>query len=186
MTPGGRRSSSFSDGRCTRTTRSPPASCSSGRSAVFAPAVSNSASANPEAIPAPRSTSTSRPAPASFPAVAGTAGPRLSPETLSFRTATFMALSSAPADVDLQLVDQPLLLVEHQLDQVAHGDDADDRALLLDQEVPREVDPHQVRALRLRAAGRDEREVGPHRLGDRVIAGRSARQHAVDQLALGH
>src|SRR5215813_7936170 len=168
-------------------TRSPPASSDSGRSAVLAPAESKSASANPEATPAPRSTSTVSPALTIFSTVAGTAATRRSPAALSFRTATFMApLLSAAADVDLQLVDQPLLLVEHELDQVAHGDDADHRALLGDQEVPGEVHPHQVRALRLGAAEGNQRQNGPHRLGDRVFASPSAREHAVDQLALGH
>src|SRR6266850_2495305 len=183
------RSTSCADGRWTLSTTSPSESVDPGRASTFAPAPRYSASGKPDATPAPASTSTSIPAPTIFSTVAGTAATRLSPSTLSFRTATLMRPGARPlaaGDVDLQLVDQPLLLVQHQLNHVAHGDDADHRAFLPDQQVAREVDAHQVRALGLGGGGGDEGEVAAHRFPDRLIALAAARQHVVDELSLCH
>src|SRR5882762_5405930 len=183
------RSTSCADGRWTLSTTSPSESVDSGRASTFAPAPRYSASGKPEATPAPASTSTSIPAPTIFSTVAGTAATRFSPSTLSFRTATLIGPGARPlaaGNVDLQLVDQPLLFVQHQLNHVAHGNDADHCLFLSHQQVAREVDAHQVRALGLGSGGGDEGEVAAHRFPDRLIARAAARQDVVDELALGH
>src|SRR5256885_3252501 len=88
-------------------------------------------------------------------------------------------------DVGLQLLDEELLVVEHQADDVAHGDDADHLAVVLDEEMAGEMVAHQVRASRFGGAGGDERQVGAHRLPDRHRPGISAGEHAGDEIALG-
>src|SRR5256885_14484078 len=70
-------------------------------------------------------------------------------------------------DVGLQLLDEELLVVEHQADDVAHGDDADHLAVVLDEEMAGEMVAHQVRAFRFGGAGGDERQGGGHRLPER-------------------
>src|SRR3989454_8042648 len=75
-----------------------------------------------------------------------------------------------PGDVDLQLVDQPLLLFEHETDHVAHGDDADDSALVGDEQMAGEVHAHQVSALSFRCAGRDGGQIPSHRVCDALLA----------------
>jgi len=93
---------------------------------------------------------------------------------------------SASVDIGLQLLDEDLLVVEHQLDDVAHGDDADHAPLLiLDEKMAGVVGPHQLRRLRLAAVRPDAGQVGPHRFADghrSVVAGR---QHPRYQVALG-
>src|SRR5258708_35301116 len=178
------RSSSCPDGRCTLRNTSPLPSSTSGDGATFAPTPRYSASTKPEARPAPAWTKTSIPAATIFSTVAGTAATLLSPAAVSLRTATFMPLPAA--DVDLQLVDQPLLLVQHEADHVAHGDDADIFALVGDEQMAGEVHAHQVGALRLGRAGRDAGEIAAHRRLDGAVAAAPFRQHVVGEVSLGH
>src|SRR5207253_10424897 len=91
-----------------------------------------------------------------------------------------------PGDVDLQLVDPPLLLFEHETDHVAHGDDADDPALVGDEQMAGEVHAHQVSALSFRCAGRDGGQVPSHRVCDALLAAAAFGEHVVDEIALGH
>src|SRR5437764_239066 len=87
-------------------------------------------------------------------------------------------------DVGLELLDEELLVVEHQADDVAHGDDADHRAVVLDEEMAGEMVAHQVGAFRLGGARGDERQIGPHRLPHGHRPGISPREDAGDEIAL--
>src|SRR5947209_2454162 len=91
----------------------------------------------------------------------------------------------APVDVRLELLDEELLVVEHEPDDVSHGNDAHHLAVVLHQEMAGEMIAHEVRALRLGGAGSDEREVGAHRLADRHRPGISLREHPGNEVALG-
>ena len=88
---------------------------------------------------------------------------------------------SAAVDVALQLLDEELLVVEHELDDVAHGDDADHLALVLDEQVPGVLGAHQLGGLALAAVGPDAGQIRPHRLPDghhpAVAAGQDSRHH---------
>src|SRR5215470_11659789 len=156
--PSGKRSSSSGRGCWTLSQRSAPARAASAEGATCAPAPRYSPSWKPEASPASDSKETWIPALTIFSTVAGTAATRFSPSASSLRTAAFIrrARCRSPAgDVDVQLIDEELLLVEHEDDHVAHGDDPGDPTVLLDQQVARVVVPHQVRALALGGPGVD-------------------------------
>src|SRR5213593_897831 len=147
------RSSSSPPGFCTLSTTSAPSSAPPGDGATAAPASRYSPSWKPEASPASDSKETSIPALTIFSTVAGTAATLFSPSASSLTTAAFIrrAPCCSPAgDVDVQLIDEELLLVEHEDDHVPHGDDAGDLAVLLDQRVAGVVVPHQVGAFALR------------------------------------
>src|SRR5229473_2043019 len=185
--PTGMRSSWSGRGLWTPSTSSAPARAASADGATRAPASRYSASWKPEARPASDSTETSIPAFTIFSTVAGTAATLFSPSASSLTTAAFIrrAPCRSPAgDVDVQLIDEELLLVEHQDDHVAHGDDSGDPAVLLHQQVPGVLVPHQDRALALRGERVDPGEVGAHRLANGRVAGASAGEALADQVAL--
>src|SRR3954462_4513762 len=121
--PSGKRSNSSARGFWTLSTTPAPASAPSGDGSTRAPASRYSPSWKPEASPASDSRQTSIPALTIFSTVAGTAATLFSPSASSFKTASFIRRDppcSAAGDVDVQLVDEKLLLVEHEDDHVAH------------------------------------------------------------------
>src|SRR6266581_5242644 len=181
------RSSSSPRGFWTLSTTSAPSSAACGDGSTRAPASRYSPSWKPEASPASDSRQTSIPALTIFSTVAGTAATRLSPSASSFKMAAFISPQpprSAAGDVDVQLVDEELLLVEHEDDHVAHRDDAGDPAILLHQQVARVVIAHQGGALALRRGRVDAGEIAAHGLGDGRLAGPPADQAPEDQVAL--
>src|SRR6266545_3704378 len=91
---------------------------------------------------------------------------------------------SAPLDVRLELLDEELLLVEHELDDVAHGDHADRLATLLDEQMAGGVVAHDRGALRLGRVHLDSRDAGAHRLADGTVRVAGAGEHGDDEVAL--
>src|SRR5216683_2209462 len=163
--PTGMRSSWSGRGLWTPSTSSAPARAASADGATRAPASRYSASWKPEARPASDSTETSIPAFTIFSTVAGTAATLFSPSASSLTTAAFIrrAPCRSPAgDVDVQLIDEELLLVEHQADQVAHADQPDDHAASLDRDRPDLLLRHELRRLAAGRGGLEADDVPDH------------------------
>src|SRR5438105_6212179 len=187
--PSGKRSSSSGRGFWTLSQRFACARAASAEGATCAPASRSSPSWKPEASPASDSKETSIPALTIFSTVAGTAATLFSPSASSLTTAAFIrrAPCCSPAgDVDVQLIDEELLLVEHEDDHVPHGDDAGDLAVLLDQQVAGVAVAHQVGALALGGMSVDPGKVLAHRLADGHLARASGPEALEDQIALAH